>query len=361
MHSASSASASSSRQPIPVPAALERVVTLDGADLAEAAVAPTIVETGSDIDLTDPDLTDLDRNPEIETRLAPLHIRIINFVAVVLPFLGLVAAMVLLWGTAFSWVYLAMLVGGTILTGLGVTVGYHRLFTHRSFRTVRPVELGLAVLGSMAVQGPVVEWVATHRKHHQHSDGEADPHSPHGHDDTLFGFIRGFIHAHVGWLFDRKADDIDRYATDLYRDKGLVRTSNLFVLWVTLGLLIPAAIGGLVTMTWMGVLLGFLWGGLARVFVLHHITWSVNSVCHIWGAKHFASSDESRNNPVFGILTFGEGWHNNHHAFPTSARHGLLWWQFDLSYIVIRALGLLGLAKDIKLPTPERMKAKRRH
>jgi hypothetical protein len=142
MHSASSASASSSRQPIPVPAALERVVTLDGADLAEAAVAPTIVktgfETGSDIDLTDPDLTDLDRNPEIETRLAPLHIRIINFVAVVLPFLGLVAAMVLLWGTAFSWVYLAMLVGGTILTGLGVTVGYHRLFTHRSFRTVRP-------------------------------------------------------------------------------------------------------------------------------------------------------------------------------------------------------------------------------
>jgi stearoyl-CoA desaturase (delta-9 desaturase) len=295
----------------------------------------------------------------VRSHLAPLKVRVINFLAMVIPFLGLLAAMILLWGTAFSWIYLVMLVGGVLLSGLGITVGYHRLFTHRSFETPRPIVYLLAILGSMAVQGPLIEWVATHRRHHQHSDEVDDPHSPHGHGDTMMGFLRGFVHAHCGWLFLRRPRDIARYSADLRKDPGIRRTSNLFVLWVALGLVLPAVLGGLLTMSWMGVLLGFLWGGLARVFCLHHITWSINSACHIWGAQPFDSGDESRNNPVFGILAFGEGWHNNHHAFPTSARHGLFWWQFDLSYLVIRTLALLGLAKSIRLPSPERVRAKR--
>jgi stearoyl-CoA desaturase (Delta-9 desaturase) len=290
--------------------------------------------------------------------LAPLKVRVVNFLAVVLPFIGLIVAMVLMWGSGFSWLYLTMLVAGVLLSGLGVTVGYHRLFTHRSFETPRPIVYLLAILGSMAVQGPLLEWVATHRRHHQHSDDPGDPHSPHGHGDTLGGFLRGFVHAHCGWLFLRRPRDIARYSADLRKDRGLRRTSQLFGLWVILGLALPALIGGLVTMSWMGVLLGFLWGGLIRVLCLHHITWSINSVCHIWGAQPFDSGDESRNNPVFGILAFGEGWHNNHHAFPTSARHGLFWWQFDLSYVVIRGLSMLGLARKIKLPTPDRIAAK---
>ncbi len=293
--------------------------------------------------------------------LAPLRTRITNFVAVVLPFAGLVTAMILLWGTGFSWLYLGLLVGGTLLTGLGVTVGFHRLFTHRSFQARRPVELSLAVLGSMAVEGTLIDWVATHRKHHQHSDEEHDPHSPHLHGASLMGSVRGFIHSHLGWLFHRRPEDLDRYAMDLRKDKALVRVSNLFVLWVAIGLILPAIIGGLITMSWTGVLLGFLWGGLARIFCLHHITWSVNSVCHIWGAQPFNAGDESRNNPLFGILAFGEGWHNNHHAFPTSARHGLFWWQFDLSYLVIRGLSLVGLARNVKVPNDARIAAKRQH
>jgi stearoyl-CoA desaturase (delta-9 desaturase) len=301
----------------------------------------------------------LDHTGASTRALASFRIRLINFLAVTIPFVGLLVAVALLWGVAFDWVYLALLVGMVFATGLGITIGYHRLFTHRSFDTPRTIQHALAIMGSMAVEGPLLEWVATHRKHHQHSDGDDDPHSPHGHGETLRGILRGFVHAHFGWLFLRRARDITRYSADLRRDEGIRRTSDLFVLWVVLGLVLPAAIAGLVTWSWTGVLLGFLWGGLVRVFVVHHITWSINSVCHIWGARPFAAGDESRNNVVFGVLGFGEGWHNNHHAFPTSARHGLFWWQFDLSYAIIRLMGLVGLARKIKIPTPERMAAKR--
>ena len=302
---------------------------------------------------------------------APLSLRLINLGAVVVPFLGLVGAIVLLWGVAFDWVYLWLLLGMYLLTGLGITVGYHRLFTHRSFKTSRPVAAVLAALGSMAVEGPILQWVATHRRHHQCSDEEGDPHSPHTHGGGVVGTIRGAWHAHAGWLIASKTfvptngaasrvpPELTRYVKDLDAQPMYRWMNASFPLWVALSMLLPALVGGLVTMSWTGALLGFVWGGLVRVFLLHHVTWSINSVCHIWGTRPYRSHDESRNNAIFGVLALGEGWHNNHHAFPTSARHGLRWWQLDVTYLVILAMARLGLAHGVKVPSAERMAEKR--
>lgn len=285
--------------------------------------------------------------------------RVINLVLVVLPFVGLVAAIVLLWGIALDWQHLMLFGVMYLLTVLGITIGYHRLFTHRSFKTPRPVGVLLAVLGSMAVQGPLFNWVADHRRHHQHSDNEGDPHSPHTHGHGVLGTLRGLWHAHLGWLFDPTPADRDRYVGDLRKDRVMTWVSRLFPLWAGLGLLLPAVLGGLLTMSWLGVLLGLVWGGLVRLFFVHHVTWSVNSICHLWGTRPFEGRDESRNNAVFGIVAMGEGWHNNHHAFPTSARHGLRWWEIDASYFVIWAMSKVGLAWDVRIPSRERVEAKR--
>ncbi len=171
--------------------------------------------------------------------------------------------------------------------------------------------------------------------------------------------VRGMWHAHMGWLFRPHPPGLARYVNDLRKDRLVRSMSKLFPLWVLVGLLIPAALGGLFTLSWMGVLLGFIWGGLVRIFLVHHVTWSINSVCHIWGTRPFDTHDESRNNAIFGVLAFGEGWHNNHHAFPTSARHGLRWWQLDVTYMIIRGMALVGLARDIRVPSPDRIAAKR--
>jgi stearoyl-CoA desaturase (delta-9 desaturase) len=289
----------------------------------------------------------------------PLRVQIAMLAAVVLPFLGFLAAIVLLWGTAFDWMYLALFVGMYTLTAMGITVGYHRLLTHRAFTAPKPVLAFVAIAGSMAAQGPILYWVATHRRHHQHSDDHGDPHSPHLHGDTIAGALKGMVHAHVAWLFRTDHSKLSRYVGDLTRDPFVCRLSRLFPLWVALGLVLPAVFTGLLTMSWKGALLGFLWGGLARMCFCHHVTWSINSVCHIWGSQPFNNGDESRNNPVFGVLAFGEGWHNNHHAFPTSARHGLSWWQLDISYVFIRALEAVGLASNVRVPTDERLEAKK--
>ena len=331
--------------------------------------------------------------------------RVLNFLGVTIPIAGLAVAIVLLWGVAFNWIYLAILVGMYLATGLGITVGFHRYFTHKSFETPRWMVFVLGMLGSMAAQGSILEWTAVHRRHHQHSDKPDDPHSPHvragtkrwlrrdkedpaqlrthpphrfrpnarhhhDHDHnpavheslagSFIGTVRGLWHAHVGWLFHKRPRGLIRYVGDLRRDRLIRVTSDLFPLWVLLGMLFPAVLAGLLTMSWTGVLLGFLWGGLVRVFLVHHVTWSVNSVCHIWGSRPFDTHDHSRNNLLFGVLALGEGWHNNHHAFPTSARHGLRWWQLDLSYECIRALSLVGLARDIRVPALQRVEAKRR-
>ncbi|HVK14481.1 MAG TPA: acyl-CoA desaturase, partial [Gemmataceae bacterium] len=266
----------------------------------------------------------------------PLAVRAGTLAAITIPALGLAAVPFLAWGWGFRWADLGLLLGMTVLTGLGITVGFHRLFTHRSFETAWPVQFALGVLGSMAVQGPLWKWVATHRRHHQHSDREGDPHSPHPHAAGLAGVLRGFWHAHVGWAFDRDIPGLERYVPDILRSRLLRTVSALFPLWVVLGLAVPAALGGLLSWSWQGAVLGLIWGGLVRVLLVHHVTWSINSACHLWGGKPHDCGDESRNNLIFGILAFGEGWHNNHHAFPTSARHGLRWWQFDASYLVIR-------------------------
>ena len=281
---------------------------------------------------------------------SPLRTRVANLIAVVLPFLGLLAAIMLLWGRGFSWVELGLLLGMYFLTTSGISVGFHRLFTHRSFETPRVVQLFLGVLGSMAVQGPLLKWVAVHRRHHQHSDRHGDPHSPHHAGAGIRGLLRGLWHSHVGWLFQPDPAGLSNYVKDLQRSRLLRNVSKLFPLWVLIGLLLPAALGWILQGSWAGALLGLIWGGLVRIFLVHHVTWSVNSVCHLWGRRPFPVADQSRNNAVLGVLALGEGWHNNHHAFPGSARHGLRWWEIDVSYWVIRALAGMGLARNLRLP-----------
>ncbi len=277
--------------------------------------------------------------------------RIVLLIVVITPFFGLAAAIISLWGWGFRWSDLALLVGMYVLTSVGITVGYHRLFTHRAFETNRAVQFVFAVLGSMAVQGPLLEWVALHRRHHQHSDGVEDPHSPHNHGQGFWGTVLGMWHAHLGWMFASGPRDLQRYVKDLRQSKLLRAASVLFPLWVAVGLLIPAALGWMLTGRSSGAWTGFIWGGLVRILFVHHVTWSINSVCHVWGSQPFKSHDESRNNALFGVLGMGEGWHNTHHAFPSSARHGLRWWQVDVSYWVIRGLELIGLAWNVKLPS----------
>lgn len=236
---------------------------------------------------------------------------------------------------------------------LGITVGFHRLFTHRSFEAARPVQFALGILGSMAFQGPLLEWVGRHRIHHRFSDHDGDPHSPHAPFRSGFwGRFRAFWHAHIGWALPADPPDLDRYAPDLHKSRMLLLVSDLFLLWALIGLTLPAAIGYAFG-GWPGALTGFLWGGLVRVLAGHHLTWCVNSVCHLWGGRPYRSDDESRNNAIVGVLALGEGWHNNHHALPTSARHGLEWWQVDVSYYTIRMLEVVGLVWKVRLPSPE--------
>jgi stearoyl-CoA desaturase (delta-9 desaturase) len=326
---------------------LERTVeTIPSSTDAIVAVLPGLED--------DPecDSTEIMERPSLASRIASLCV-------VVIPFVGLLAAVFLLWGVAFSWVHLALLVAGYLLTGLGITVGYHRLFTHRSFETNGVVRAVLGVLGSMAIEGSIMRWVATHRRHHQHSDSELDPHSPNTHGEGVLAVLKGFWHSHIGWFFTAEPRDLlERYVPDLAADRVTRVVSKLFPLWVVLSLLLPGVIAWAITGTVVGGLLGILWGGAVRVFMVHHITWSINSVCHLWGRRPYRSHDLSRNNLLFGVLGFGEGWHNNHHAFPTSARHGLRWWQLDTSYLVIRGMQMVGLARNVRVPTPERIEAK---
>jgi stearoyl-CoA desaturase (delta-9 desaturase) len=270
---------------------------------------------------------------------------------IVLPLLGLAAAVVLAWGWGVTWVDLGLLAGLYLLTAVGITVGFHRLFVHGSFDTFTPVKVVLAALGSMAIQGSLMHWAARHRRHHQHSDTAHDPHSPHRYGGGLTARLWGLWHAHIGWAFGPHPRGLSRYVRDLRRSFALRLTSALFPAWAVLGLVVPAVLGGLLSGSWSGALTGFVWGGLVRLFLVHHVTWSVNSAGHLWGSRPFKCPDHSRNNFILGVLALGEGWHNSHHAFPTSARHGLRWWQPDVSYYLIRLLWLVGLAWNVKVPS----------
>jgi stearoyl-CoA desaturase (delta-9 desaturase) len=271
-----------------------------------------------------------------------------NMVGVALPSVAFVLAIVLLWNSFVGWLDLAVMAVLYVLTGLGITVGYHRLLTHRAFQTSRPVLYAFAIFGSMSVQGPVLHWVADHRKHHAHTDEEGDPHSPHLAGKGIAGALRGLWHAHVGWLFSLKdRAEPERYARDWLEDRGMRVIDRLFLLWLALGIAIPFGIGFAAGGTLGAALECALWGGLVRIFVLHHVTFSINSVCHFFGRRAFATEDESRNVFWLAPLSFGESWHNNHHAFPRSAFHGLRWTQIDPGGIVIRLLEKTGLAWNV--------------
>jgi stearoyl-CoA desaturase (delta-9 desaturase) len=282
------------------------------------------------------------------------------YVFVLVPFLALAAVVPAVWGWGLSWTDVTLTVVFYFLACLGITVGYHRYFTHGSFKAHRALRIALAIAGSVAIQGPVVQWVADHRRHHAFSDREGDPHSPWRYGDDLRALSKGMFHAHVGWLFDRRQTNPERYAPDLLKDAALRRTSKLFVLWAGIGIFLPALIGGLVTSSWTGAWTAFFWAGLVRVALLHHVTWSINSICHTIGSRPFAARDRSTNFWPLAILSAGESWHNLHHADPTCARHGVLRGQIDISARTIWIFEKLGWARDVKWPDPVRLAAKRR-
>jgi stearoyl-CoA desaturase (delta-9 desaturase) len=287
--------------------------------------------------------------------------KIINLIVLPLPFAGLVVAVVLLWHKAVGPLELALLAGFYVITCLGVTLGYHRMFTHRSFEASRAFRAIIAILGSMAIEGSVIRWVADHRKHHAFTDQDGDPHSPHLSGPGFWGGVKGLWHAHMGWLFVNVGTaDRERFASDLVKDRALQVIDKLFPLWITLSFAIPFALGWLIGGGLGSALTALLWGGFVRVFLLHHVTWSINSICHYFGRKRFAIEDESRNVFWLAPLSMGEAWHHNHHAFPTSAFHGLKRWEFltDPTGLVIAGLEKLGLVWNVVRISPERQEAK---
>jgi len=274
---------------------------------------------------------------------------------VLLPMLALAAAVPLAWGWGLSWLDVGLAVGFYFLSGFGVTVGFHRYFTHRAFRANRALRDGLAVAGSLALQGDVITWVADHRRHHAFTDKEGDPHSPWLFGSTPAALAKGFVHAHMAWTFGKDRTNAARFAPDLLADRDIATISRLFPLWTVISLLAPALLGGVITLSWWGALTAFFWAGLVRVSVLHHVTWSINSICHMIGERPFAAQGKATNVWPLAILSMGESWHNLHHADPTCARHGVQRGQIDMSARVIWALEKAGWATQVRWPTPHRM------
>jgi stearoyl-CoA desaturase (Delta-9 desaturase) len=287
--------------------------------------------------------------------------QVVTLVAVVVPPLAVLSAMGVLWGVAFHWLDLALFAGFYVVCAFGTTIGFHRYFTHRGFETGPAIKVMLAVLGCMTMQGPLTQWVTDHRKHHALSDKPGDPHSPHvGHGDGALGAFLGFAHAHVGWLFSNLGMEQGReYGKDIYDDRVLRLVDRLYLLWVALTLGLPFLIGYWIGGTVSAGVAGLVWGGLVRIFAYQHATFSVNSICHMFGRQDYVSRDEARNNRAVAFLVFGEGWHNNHHAFPASARHGLGSGQIDMSWWVIHGLERIGLVWNVKVPDAAQLERRR--
>jgi stearoyl-CoA desaturase (Delta-9 desaturase) len=298
---------------------------------------------------------------EVRPVAMPVVDRVASGVVTAVPPIMVGVGMWLGWtGNLLQWQDLLILALSYMVVGTGITVGFHRLLTHRSFKCHRLLRAAFAALGSAAAEGPVIDWVATHRKHHQFSDVDGDPHSPHvGHGSGWRGALSGLFHAHVGWVFsDMEVADERRYAKDLLADPLIRFVDRTFVLWVVLGLAAAFGLGVALTGTVRGGLVALLWGGAARIFFMHHATFSINSLCHFFGRHDYDTGDESRNLAWLAIPTWGEAWHNNHHAFPTSYRHGLKRWQIDPSAAIIRAMERVGLAWDVVRVDPERRERK---
>ena len=279
---------------------------------------------------------------------------------VVGPVAGLAMFVPLGWAAAPGLAVLLMMATMYVVTGLGIAAGFHRLFTHRSFRARRGLKMALAVAGSMALEGGVISWVAVHRRHHMFSDQAGDPHSPVRDDATPGGTARGFLWAHVGWLFADDPTDIKRFAPDLLKDRDLVVIDRLFPVLAVVSLLIPFGLGWAVSGTVAGAFAALLWAGLIRMAILHHVTWSINSACHVWGRRPFATKDRSGNIASLAVVSFGESWHNFHHAAPASARHGVLPHQIDVAAGFIRLLERFGWATKVRWPTSAQIAAVRR-
>ncbi len=315
-----------------------------------APAAPTGADQGLETALLHGTLGS-DRQSGLERTMLALFIA--------LPFVAVIAAVPVAWGGWLGWHDVVIALVFYYVSGLGITVGFHRLFTHKSFKPNRAVKVALAIAGSLAIEGPVIRWVADHRKHHKFSDRDGDPHSPWRYGESVPALAKGFTYAHVGWLFDVEQTPQRRYAPDLLKDPDLVRISKQFPAWVLVSLLAPAVIGGLWSMSWQGALTAFFWATLVRIALLHHVTWSINSICHTVGERPFKSRDRSGNVWWLAIPSFGESWHNLHHADPTCARHGVLPGQLDASARVIWAFEKLGWASDVRWPVAERIAAKR--
>jgi stearoyl-CoA desaturase (Delta-9 desaturase) len=279
-------------------------------------------------------------------------------VFIIVPFLALIVGTIPLWGFGADWISIGLFVAFYYFTAIGITVGFHRGFTHHSFRINKPwVKYLLAISGSMAAEGSVFRWVGWHMKHHQMSDKEGDPHSPHLHGGGFWNCLKGAYHSHVGWLFVTPEEDI-KFTRKLREDKILVRVDRWFVPVLILGLILPPLIGVCIRQSFEWVHVDFLWGGLVRLFFTHHVTWCVNSVCHMWGSRPFETDDESTNNVAIAFLASGEGFHNCHHAHPRSAKHGLLKGQFDVSWYVIRGMEKAGWVDKVYVPKGEQIKTK---
>jgi stearoyl-CoA desaturase (delta-9 desaturase) len=279
------------------------------------------------------------------------------FIAV--PLLAVVAAVPFAWGWGLGWTDIAIMFVMYGVSGLGVTVGYHRHFTHGSFKAKRPLRIAMAIAGGLSIEMSVINWVAVHRRHHKYSDQENDPHSPWRFGNDWRALTKGLVWAHMGWLFDSRRTSPQKFCPDLVADKDMSRISRFFPGLVAISLLLPAALGGLLTMSWWGALTGFFWGALVRICLLHHVTWSINSICHAMGEEEFEARDKSRNVWWLAIPSFGESWHNLHHADPTCARHGVLKGQLDSSARTIWLFEKLGWVWDVRWPNPDRIAGKR--
>ena len=273
---------------------------------------------------------------------------------IIVPFLAFVAAIPVAWGWGMSWTDVILLNVFYWVSGWGITVGFHRLFTHNSFKANRPLRDALAIAGSLGIEGPVIRWVADHRRHHAYSDKEGDPHSPWRYGETTRALAKGLAWAHVGWLFDEQHTNREKYTPDLMRDRDIRAISALFPVFVLVSLFLPVAIGAAVG-GWAGALSAFFWASLVRIFLLHHVTWSINSICHTIGERPFQARDKSANFWPLAILSFGESWHNMHHADPTAARHGVLRGQLDTSARTIWFFEKFGWATNVRWPRPERI------
>lgn len=276
----------------------------------------------------------------------------------VLPLFGTLAALALLLWRPLGAPELLACFTMWVVSGLGISAGYHRLFAHRSWQTSRGIQTLLAIAGSMAGQGSVISWVAMHRRHHELGDREGDMHSPNLHGPGKRNTLRGFLHAHFTWMIAHPYPNVRHYAPDLLRERHLVSVGRRYYTWIALGFVLPALACALLERSWAGLLSGFLWGGMVRMFILAQGIWSLNSFCHLIGRRCFVTRDRSRNIGWMAPLIFGESWHHNHHAFPGSASFGLAWYRIDPGYWFIRLLGALGLARRIKVPSREQIGAR---